>query len=337
MLVPFVIDVDSLAPDQAWTPAQLQTCHQSLLDVWQRIGILKHDADNFETSRLKRAVQQLPQKIRPQWLAMLEHNRPLPCGNEWDGNVTPGNIHQLSGIAQVALVEDIRAEVDFKLPEEALFSTVQSASNVEICRIQSAALAKTFQEALAKSTTHIEPSETFRDIWTHRFKSLAYAPIKNVVVVDRYAIGQLFNPPHQQLSGLDRFLRLLDADASGNRHVTLYSSWADLRRETGMAELEKELKMIMGRLQFHNVKRLKVLMLPNTVFSDVAHDRFIRFEGLVWDIGLGLKIFEGAFTAERSSATFKTGRVAVDGYKRVEAELAGHRQAKFCILPASSG
>lgn len=337
MLVPFVVDVDSLAPDPGWTPAQLQTCHQSLLDVWQRIGILKHDTDSFETSRLKQAVQQLPQKIRPQWLAMLQRNLLLACGNGWDGNVTPNSINQLDGIAQVALVDDTRAEVDFGLSEEVLSSPAQGIPNVEVCRILAVAHAKTFRDALAKSTAHIEPKETFRDIWTQRFKSLACAPIKRVVIVDRFVIRQLFNPPHQQLSGLDRFLRLLDADASGPRHVTLYSSWADLRREIGMAEIGAELNQVINRLQYRNIKQLKVVMLPNMIFGDVAHDRFIRFEGLVWDIGLGLKVFEGAFAAERSSATFKAEKVAVDGYKKVEEELAGHPQAKSRVLPSPLG
>lgn len=336
MLVPFVIDADSLVPDPGWTPSQLLTCHQSLFAVWQHIGILKHDTDSFETSRLRQAVQQLPQKVRPLWLSMLQRHLVQACGNEWDGNITPANINLLNGVARVALVDDTCAEVDFGLSEDVLSFPAQSAPQVEICRILAATHAKIFQDALARSTTHIEPKETFKEIWTQRFKSLAYAPIKRVVIVDRFAIGQLFNPPHQQLSGLDRFLRLLDVDASGSRHVTLYSSWADLSRATGMAEIEAELSLVMNRLQYRNIKQLKVIMLPNAVFGDVAHDRFIRFERLIWDIGLELKVFAGAFAAERSSATFKTEMVAVDGYKKVEQELAGHPQARIHVLLSST-
>jgi len=93
----------------------------------------------------------------------------------------------------------------------------------------------------------------------------------------------------------------------------------------------------MNRLQHRNIKQLKVVMLPNAIFGDVAHDRFIRFERVVWDIGLGLKVFEGAFAAERSSATFKAEKVAVDSYKKVEAELARHPQAKSWVLPSPLG
>ena len=77
MLVPFVIDADSLAPDPAWTSAQHRACHKSLLDVWQRIGLLAHDGDSFDSSRLKSAIQQLPQNLRPLWQEVLQR---VPLG-----------------------------------------------------------------------------------------------------------------------------------------------------------------------------------------------------------------------------------------------------------------
>ena len=64
-------------------------------------------------------------------------------------------------------------------------------------------------------------------------------------------------------------------------------------------------------------------MVPNTAFRVGAHDRFIRFENFVWDIGEGLKVFEGPFAAERSQAAFKTGEVTAS-YKQVEKELEKH-------------
>jgi len=36
MLVPFVIDADSLMPDPAWTSTQQRACCNGLLDVWQK-------------------------------------------------------------------------------------------------------------------------------------------------------------------------------------------------------------------------------------------------------------------------------------------------------------
>lgn len=331
MLAPFVIDADSLAPDPGWTPAQLRNCHQSLLDIWKRIGLLIHDADAFETCRLNQAVQQLPQKIRPLWHEMLKHAPLRACGNKWDGSVSRSNVAMLCNMVSVAIVDDTRAEVEFDFLEDDLSRPAPDAPTLEVCRLLAAAQAKNFQQALDQSAAHIEQGDKFNDIWSLRFHALASAPIKRVIVVDRYAMSQHFNCPQTQLSGLERFLRLLDQSAQGPRYVSLFTAWtAELGRKT-LDDVEVELRRVMSKFYPKQIKRLKVVMAPNVIFSHMAHDRFFRFESYVWDIGLGLKVFEGAFAAERSSAIFKTGG-PVDGYKKIEHDLDTCSQAKFLEL-----
>ncbi|WP_157497344.1 hypothetical protein [Diaphorobacter sp. J5-51] len=149
-------------------------------------------------------------------------------------------------------------------------------------------------------------------------------------IVDRYAIGQHIAHAQDQLSGLERFLRLLDIDATGQRHVTIYSAWtADLSgaNRKSIDDIETELRAVFGRLPNKNIKRIKVFMVPNTGFRDDGHDRFVRFGDYVWDIGLGLEVFDGAYSAKRSSAGFKSG-TAIGGYKSVEQDLAGNGDTK---------
>lgn len=75
------------------------------------------------------------------------------------------------------------------------------------------------------------------------------------------------------------------------------------------------------------MSKYKIIMVPNAGFREDSHDRFIRFEDYVWDLGLGLEIFEGAFAAKRSAATFKAG-TSITGYKQVERDLAGNSDSK---------
>ncbi|HRI91456.1 MAG TPA: hypothetical protein PLS93_07380 [Accumulibacter sp.] len=334
MLVPFVIDTDSLAPDPAWTAAQVRTYHQSLLEVWQRIGLLTHDGDSFENSRLQAAVQQLPQKLRPLWQEILERVPLRACGNRWNGTVTAGNISQLSGITSLALVDDARAEVEFEFDDDELSKTVRGAPDIEVCRLISAGQATTFKTALDQSGMHIEAGDTFEDIWSLRFKELAAARIKPITIVDRFAVSQHMACPQTHLSGLARFLRLLSRDADGERHVTLLSALTDEVREYGLPAVKANLDNMIARLELKNIKRLKVFMVPNPAFGRCGHDRFFRFEKYVWDIGLGLKVFQGPFSQERSSAAFKTGYAIVSGYKQVEDNLRDDRGTKAVEVPA---
>jgi len=336
MLVPFVIDAESLGPDPNWTPAQHRACHNSLLDIWKRVGLLTYDGDRFDDSRLKSAIQLLPQKFRPLWQEVLERVPLRGCGAGWNGNVEPATLDNFCAAARLAIVDDTRAEVTFGFPEdcdEMAVATAGHAISVDICRLLSASSAVQFKNALTRAGIHIETGETFRDIWNSRFSTLASASIKKVSVVDRYAITKHHEPNAEAgLSGLERFLRLLDSDANGPRHVSLFSAWTAELREKTFPDVREDVRLILERLPQRNIKRIRLHMMPNSGFRDDSHDRFVRFEDYVWDLGLGLEVFHGAFAAQRSSASFKSGG-AVAGYKRVEQDLAGHADAKWDNIP----
>ncbi|MCC6070542.1 hypothetical protein ACFSQU_11990 [Massilia sp. GCM10020059] len=330
MLVPFVIDADSLAPDPAWTPTQQRSCYNNLLDVWQRTGLLVHDGDSLPASRLHQAVPTIPPNIRPRWQEVLER-APLLTAPEWNGNVAAETLSDFSGVAQLALVDDTCAEVGFGFNDDC-DQALQPGDGIDvsICRLLAVGQAHAFQAATALAGTHIEAGDNFQVTWDARFSALAKAPIKLISVVDRYAIGQHITHTQNQLSGLERFLRLLDTDATGQRYVTIYSAWtADLSgaNRKSIDDIEAELRLVFGRLPHKNIKRIKVFMVPNTGFRDDAHDRFIRFSDYVWDIGLGLEVLDGAYSAKRSSAGFRSG-TAVSGYKGVEQDLAGNAETK---------
>jgi hypothetical protein len=330
MLVPFVIDADSLAPDPAWTATQQRNCYNGLLDVWQRTGLLAYDGDSLLTSCLHRAVLALPPNVRPRWQEVLERS-PLLATPKWNGSVSKGMLGDFVGVARLALVDDARAEVEFGLNDgcdESLLPV--NGIDVSVCRLLGAGQATAFQAATALAGTHIKAGDKYQTTWDARFKTLAIAPIKLVSIVDRYAIGQHMACPQTRLSGLERFLRLLDGDAPGQRHVTIYSAWtADLSRENRKTidDVENELRVVFGKLPRRNIKRIKVVMVPNSAFRDDSHDRFIRFGDYAWDIGVGLKVLEGPFSAERSQAAFKCG-AAISGYKAIEQDLAGNQDAK---------
>ncbi|UXV18985.1 hypothetical protein N4P55_24435 [Pseudomonas fluorescens] len=330
MLVPFVIDADGLSPDQAWTPTQQRACYNGLLDAWRRSGLLVHDGDSLHGSRLHQAIQALPQSVRPRWQELLERS-PLLANPSWNGSVSAATLSDFSTVAQLALVDDVCAEVEFGLDENCDEEPQSvNGTDVYVCRLLAAGQAQAFQTATVLAGTHIEAGDTFQATWDSRFQVLAKAPIKLVSVVDRYAISQHIGCPQTHLSGLERFLRLLDNGAAGHRHVTIYSAWtAELsgNNKKTIDDIEAELRVVFSKLPSKNIKRVKVLMVPNTCFRDDGHDRFVRFGDYVWDIGLGLEIFDGAFSARRSSAGFKAGP-AVGGYKIVEQDLARHADTK---------
>lgn len=334
MLVPFVIDADSLAPDPAWTPATRRACHRSLLDVWQRLGLLTHDGATFDTSKLKEAVLKLPPELRPLWLEVLERLPRTSCGASWDGSVSQANISMVAALSRLAVVDDTHAEADFGFGEDDDEKSLNPDGRIiDVCRMQAASQAQVFRDATARAGAHIEVGDTFQAIWETRFQALAAAPIKNVCIVDRYAAGKHREPNAKcGLSGLERFMRMLDQSATGPRYLTLISTWADQLQGKSIDDVKRAIEPALTRLPHRRIRLVTVKMVPNTAFRDDAHDRFVRFgDHYVWDIGLGLEVLEAACAAKRSAATFKSGSL-VANYKQIELDLVGSQHTKTLEL-----
>lgn len=334
MLVPFVVDADSLTPDPAWPPSVVRSCHHDLLNIWQRMGLLVHDGETFDDSKLARAVQRLPQNLRMLWQAVLAHSPPIPCGNGWNGAVTPSAADKLCSVASLALVDDAHAEVDFGMNEEQDETSITSydGHHLVVSRLLTANHASVITAAVSVSQQNIQAGESYRDIWISRFRSLASAQspnLKQISVVDRYAIEQHFRCPQHWLSGLERFLRLLDGDAGGKRYVTLFSGLKTDPASTSAKDLETEMRAVMERLPKSNIKRLVVHMVPNSVFGNLAHDRYVRFGRFVWELGRGLDIFEGPAARHLCQASFKSD---VESHLGVEQALVSDAKSpEVCI------
>lgn len=340
MLVPFVIDVDSLTPDPNNRPSDfgydpaLRACHKNLIDIWQRIGLLVYDGDLFEKSRLYAAIDKLPQSLRSNWQNILKKGVPLiASGTGWNGTVETTTLKNFCATARLAIVDDTRAYDEFGFSDECDEKSVlinDPKSSIDICRLIAANQATQFKNALSQSMAHIKPGDSYEKIWDSRFKMLAFAPIKQISIVDRYAVGQHCECPQVKLSGLARFLRLLDKDSSGDRYITLYSAWTDQLTGKTLDHVEVDIQDIIEHLPTKNIKRIKIYMIPNSGFKRDAHDRFIRFgSNFVWEIGRGIKVFEGPCAAEKSTATFKTEILAVKGFIDTEDELKKHPKAQF--------
>lgn len=330
MLVPFAIDAASLTPDRDWAPATVRACHGSLIEVWQRFGLLIHDGEEFEGSALYHSLSNLPQKIRPLWQALLEHYPPRRCGGGWNGLITNAELTNTDLETEVAFVDDDHAVGDFDFSEDEDERTIplKAGTTIDVCRLQAASRTRRFAEARLLADRHVQPKETYEQIWDKRFAWLTKAPCTTkVAIVDRFAVEQTNQRDQAKLPGLLRFLKLLDRSDDQKRFVTLYSAWTqDLLRENSQSVMD-DLRLAVHQLQFTNVRRIELVMLPSGLFGALAHDRFIRLGPYVWDLGLGLRIFEGPCAEERSSATFKAG-LAVCEYEDIETLLRGDRGAK---------
>jgi len=329
MLVPFVIDADSLTPDPSWSAAQALSYSYSLLNVWKKIGLLVYDGESLDESKIYQAVRNLPQKIRPLWIEML-NTAPQKSCTGWKGSVTRDKLSDFSEQARLALVDDARAELEFDIAEDSLDGSALADNGdlvVDICRLIASDKARQFITALKMADGHIEPGSTFQNTWDLRFKKFAFADIKRISIVDRYALSNHILHDQGQLSGLERFLRLLDEDAKGKRYITLFSANEKKLQARSIVNIKSNMQTLLNRLPEKNIKKIKVFLLPNYHFGKMSHDRFVRFGKYVWDLGVGLDVFDGGLSKTRSAATLKSWE-SVKSYENVENELSSIKTEK---------
>lgn len=327
MLVHFVIDADSLAkPDDPWDSAHMRACNNRLLDLWDKVGLLVHDGEQFTGSKLHQAISSLPPNLRPRWQEIAKQRGVVSCGAGWNGELKRVNAPGLCGLAQVGLVGQTAALVEFEMPDDQdeIVLLGPECNAFVVSRLLMASDATVFANALALAQRNLEAGESWQDIWKARFQGLAAARIpsvKNIAVVDRFSVERHMERALNRdsgLSGLERFLRQLARDAKGPRHVTLYSAWTKDWPEQRRMDIEREMELLLSRMPTARIGSLKVYMVSNYDFGRIAPDRYIRFGPYVWELGHGLQILEGKRAAHSYHSSFKS---SADGHKRTEDNL----------------
>ncbi len=335
MLVPFVIDTESLArPDAPWSSPHMRACSASLLDLWGKVGLMMHDGEQFTGSKLDRAIATLPPKLRSLWQAMIKQCGTAPCGSVWDGELSRACAPDLCSVAQVGLVGDTAALVEFEMPDDQDDTILvgPEGNTLVVSRLLMASHASVFANTLALAQRNVATGESWQDIWQTRFRGLAsarIATVKTVAVVDRFTVERHMEwpqTPNAGLSGLERFLWQLAKDAAGPRQVDLYSAWTKDWPVQRRADIERELAALLSRMPTARIGSLKVYMAPNTDFGRIARDRYVRFGPYVWELGHGLDILEGQRAAHPCQASFKS---IADAHKKIESELKDHAKPKL--------
>jgi hypothetical protein len=201
----------------------------SLLDIWLKSGLLAHDGDGIKYSNLLQAIKEcLPTKYHQRWKQAI-NECPLLTISGWDGSVSVSEMSRISSVADVVIVKDECAEVEFSFDEntDEILQSIEG-KDVSVCRLQTVGYAQIMKKATELACKHIEPGDSYQTIWNLRFRTLAAAhinPIKKINIVDRYAISQFMNPWIVSASGegqerindiVDELITLLNTTATVN-------------------------------------------------------------------------------------------------------------------------
>ncbi len=297
MLTRFSLDPDAML-------VASESDHKRLFREWMRYGVLCHNAASFAESELADSVGSMPQSARILWKKLLKtawmQSSPW-CG--WRGlEDHPDQASILSNSLDLACLDETRRE----LVQEEIHRV---CPDLELALLGELDTSKAFERAhkLAEQRTNeVKVSE----LWKERF-ALPASMARNITIVDRFALAD-----GEGINGLEAFLVLLDGTAR-KVNVTLFSSYGDERLRLSESDAQDRVAGIRKRLARGGVGEISLFLTESRNFGRVEHDRFLKFDHLVFEIGCGMAVFNGKYARQ---STFSS-KLWQDGHKATLKEL----------------
>jgi len=199
----------------------------------------------------------------------------------WPGLVgveTPDELSSLKGEVSAVLVDDVTALVAFGIPDEAP-GTMLARFGIEACKFRCSDLATSFEDMATLASSDILQGERIINVWETRFAPLVRCS-STLVILDRYALAD-----GPSWGGTERFLK--EVDGSGKRvNVTLISA---IFEQGGEDSASQTLVQLRKQLCRGGVGEIRLYCVNDRDFSK-SHDRYVRFDHTVCELGEGLSV-----------------------------------------------
>ncbi|MBF0333498.1 MAG: hypothetical protein HQL38_02400 [Alphaproteobacteria bacterium] len=261
--------------------------HLRLMSLWEKLGVLSLSSCHHEMDDYLRG---LPQQIKKAWQVALTTERYRKCDSLNTKLVDMMTSCELlmsnSSLIDVAFLEETRA-ARFGVNDGELCTVVEDG--VELTRFDCCDQSRKFQELAQLWERPVTISESREQVWETRFRAIATYS-RRISIVDRYSLLHLHSR-HQsgEVSGLEIFLRKLSRCAGGpKKTVNVYGSSKDVKE----SDAENTLRRVTSGMNSGSIASLHLHVCRDRIFSKVAHDRYIRFDGVATAMGAGVSLFQ---------------------------------------------
>lgn len=283
--------------------------HEQFLKMWCHYGALVSDIQ-LETF-LNSQVSGMHQEIRKRWQeAIRQKNRFRRV------EVNKVSKKPLWEVETSSDVEELNEQVQTVFVDQRKRPTLQQSweRDSEICSFQAPGRSNNLLVAQELDQVGISPIQR-EDLWQKYFQPLAEIS-QNVVIVDRYAVDNLidFADPSKVKDvggGMNFLFKKLTQLPS---KITVKVIAAVLKRDGESSNYfpdlldarRKDLDSNVNPYDLGSIRKLTFCLLPNSVFRDEVHYRFIRFDKTYISTDKGVSVFDLNFTnSEVQRATLK--------------------------------
>jgi len=325
MITEFAFDTHFFDSKSLTTAGQSAT-HDTILQLWRDHGVLICNSKKYDD--LLRLIKKLPVKYHQRWKEAVEYNRVAIIEDDWNDFCEYENFAKLKTLCpifQTALADD---EIS-KILSDSEDSVIHcGTTGFELLGAGSASESVNFRASRIAGRTEIPFGSNAQTIWSEKISPLAKHS-KNITIIDRYLYTRIRDSLARGLtaSGALGFLRML-ANSDKKFSVTIISG-GDEKNSIAYHEINNYFKINVANSPpiAKALKSLTLISNCDMFFRDYAHERFIRFDSHVCEIGLGMQIFENrqspmtTFSLKHISETFFTEREKLSSTKKLWREV----------------
>ena len=307
-MIPFCIDTNAFLDFEANDARSLKRQLSAIESLWLDKSAILMMA-NEEIDQFKVLVDELPDNIKRHYkrhfkelLIHRTESRALPVKYRKDGDQYKQANRDLNLILSPNSYWDwILGHADF---DEIVLDKRKPSY---VCRSENVLSSNAIRNL--ENRGGVRRTHTAKDNWDTWFKpAFMCDATKNIVVVDRYLMGNMRDWRKTLESGLAKFITYISR-LGIKKHITVYSKLPDYKNDAtsnDKRECERNNisadKWVENRIEswvenissFRNRHKgtLTLKLLPDRDFGPEAHQRYIRSGKIKWEMDCGFEIFE---------------------------------------------
>ncbi|MBD8772506.1 hypothetical protein IFR08_01790 [Pseudomonas fluorescens] len=242
-------------------------------------------------------IRKFPVKYQQRWKDAFAENRTLFIDTEW-GDFCDyesfADLTKLSTLFKTGLAEDDVGKIISGTDDASIYC---KSTGFELLGAGAASDSLNFKSSRLAGSAEIKFGSAAQDVWAEKFAPLAMYT-KNITIIDRYLFTRIRDSLNRGSinSGALGFLRMLSG--TGKKFSVKIISGADEKNSDAYHEITNyfNVNIVDSAPIAKSLNSLTLISNHDSFFRDYAHERFIRFDTHVCEIGLGMQVFESTPT-----------------------------------------
>lgn len=288
MLTKFYLD-GSLFESALLRDEALSVVHDTIISCWRNYGVLIMPQGSAEM--YYGAIKSLPAKFHQRWIDAFTCHLKFQSAENWGGCGDYNTFEDFAVLCsqfKTAVVEDTVSSVicdndsNRKFCPDTSFEIVGSGVVTE---------SRNFESSRFNAVKDIAYGSNIDDLWCERFESIAEYN-GAIYISDRYVFDRILDEHANGVkrTSIFRFIGLLSSEKKTS--ITILSDGGE---RSGQAEFElcNYFEALLRSPPIaKKISAITLISMPAQGFQKYAHDRYIRFGHHVFQIGVGMSIFE---------------------------------------------